>query len=190
MEWKNKRVVVTGADRPAGMVLVQLLAAEGAQVCALGSDPHALEAGLADCCLIDALFCDCNVAEPGLTATTLTAEALRDGMSSGPRFGWKSALYALPGLSKAQTGAVVFLSDDSIRHQTGSNILSAICGASVESMTRNFASEVASRGIRICTVLYGSEAAREAAGTALFLAGDGASYITGTTVAVDGCQEV
>lgn len=189
MEWKHKRVVVTGADRPAGRVLVQLLEMDGAQVCALGSDPATLQEQLAQCGPIDALLCDCGVEEPGLTATTLTAEVLREGMTCGPRFGWKSALYALPGLTAAPHSSVVFLSGDSIRHQTDRNILSAICATAVESMTRNLASEVASRRVRVCSVLYGSATAQEAAAAALFLAGDGASYMTGTTLTVGGCQE-
>ena len=63
--------------------------------------------------------------------------------------------------------------------------------ASVESITKNFASEVASSGIRICTVLQGADAApEETADTAVFLAGADASYITGTAVEVGGRGEV
>lgn len=72
MDWKNKIVVVTGADKAAGHAVAQTLTAAGASVQALHSPLSTLQEELdwagAVNGRIDALFCDATVADPGMTA--------------------------------------------------------------------------------------------------------------------------
>lgn len=175
--------------------MAQTLTAAGASVQALHSPLSTLQEELdwagAVNGRIDALFCDATVADPGMTAAQLTPDVIRRYMDDSARYAWKSALYAVPRLRAAENAAVVFITNSSVRHPRTDNVISAVCSASVESITKNFASEVASSGIRICTVLQGADAApEETADTAIFLAGTDVSYITGTAVEVGGRGEV
>ncbi len=194
MNWKDKIVVVAGSDKAAGRAVAAMLKEDGAVVHALESASDNLRAGIdrasAAVGRIDAVFCDSTISDPGLTATQLTPEVIDWAMEKTAFFSWKSALYAIPHLKVSQSGAVVFITNNSLRHPTGENVLSAICSVSVESITKNFSSEVASSGIRMCAVLQDAHAAPEkTAGTAIFLASESASYITGTAIEVTATEE-
>lgn len=191
MDWKDKIVVITGADRAVGRALTAALTAEGASVQALHSAPPALGEELqwagAVNGRIDALFCDATVSDPGMSALQLTPDVIRRYTDDSACFAWKSALYAVPRLKAAGSGAVVFITNAAARHPQVRNAVSAVCSTAVEAITRNFASEVASSGIRICAVLQGAGASpEETADAAVFLAGTDASYMTGTTIEVNG----
>lgn len=187
MNWKGKIAVVVGSDKPAGRAVSSMLKDDGALVHSLGSTLDGLQnevdRAAAASGYIDALFCDSTFSDPGLTATQLTPDVIEEAMEKTASLSWKSALYAVPYLKAAQGGAVVFITNNSARHQNRENVLSAICSVSVESITKNFASEVASSGIRICSVLQDAHSdPAETAGAAVFLASGDASYITGTAI--------
>lgn len=120
MDWKNKIVVVTGADKAAGRAVAQTLTVAGASVQALHSPLSTLQEELdwvgAVNGRIEALFCDATVADPGMTAAQLTPDVIRRYMDDSARYAWKSALYAVPRLRAAENAAVVFITNSSVRH--------------------------------------------------------------------------
>lgn len=187
MNWKGKIAVVVGSDKPAGCVISSMLKDDGAIVHSLGSTLDGLrdeiDRAAAAAGRIDAIFCDSTFSDPELTATQLTPDMIEGAMEKTASLSWKSALYAVPYLKASQGGAVVFITNNSVRHQNRQNALSAICSVSVESITKNLASEVASSGIRVCSVLQDAHPdPAETAGAAVFLASEDASYITGTAI--------
>ena len=194
MDWKNKTAVVVGSEKPAAAAIADILRKDGAEVYTLPGKAEGLQEeirrvnGLSGS--IDALFCDSTVADPGLTATELRPGIIEEAMQNSAYLCWKSARYGVPCMESAPGAAIVFITNNSIRHPTGRNIVSALCATSVESITKNFASEVASRDIRICTVMHDGRCEPEkAAGAAIFLASDEASYITGTAIEVGEVKE-
>jgi len=194
MDWKNKTVVVTGSEKPSGAAVAEMLKEKCAEVYTIQSNVEDLENDIqwinSISGNIDALFCDSTVADPGLTATELSPGIIRDIMRKSAYLCWKSARYCVPLMRSTEGSAIVFITNNSIRHPKKRNIVSSICSTSVESITKNFASEVASRGIRICTVMHDENCdPLHVAGSAVFLASDEASYITGTAVEVSEVEE-
>lgn len=214
MDWKQKIIVVIGADHAVGNALCSLFAAENAKVYAIGEDDAKLSMLKSDNVNVsvinlddithlnasiekigvaeghfDAVFCDTRISTPGLTASALTPEIINEYMKKTAYYAWKSALYAVPYLKKSDNGAVCFITNNSIRHQRTDNVLDAICSTAIESITKNFASEVASSNIRMTSIAVGDDIRPDyAAGGAAFLVSPQASYITGCMIEVDNCK--
>ncbi|MFR5701345.1 MAG: SDR family oxidoreductase [Eubacterium ramulus] len=130
---------------------------------------------------IDTVFCIIPDSVPEINVTDLTPELLQQAMLKTTYCAWKSTLYAVPYLKNATHGSVIFITSNSHRHISPDNSLSSLCSASIESITKNFASEVAAFGIRICSVAADIRATPDQiASCAMFLASEQASYITGT----------
>lgn len=213
MDWKDKIIVIVGADNPVGNALCNIFSSENARVYACTEsdsslrppkipetvsiqsvstdDPEALSSwitsiGEKEHC-IDTVFCDIRTDEPGLIPTELTPEIADKALRKTTYTAWKAALYSVPYLEQSSHGSVVFITDNSVRHPKKDNILTALCSTSIESITKNFSSEVAARGIRMCSVAVDHDTAPEdAAGCAAFLASSDASYITGTMIETSG----
>lgn len=209
MDWKDKIIVIAGADHPVGNALCTIFSAEHAKVYAccqhketllslnsLGNiftqsvrpdDSRALASWITSVGEtenhIDAVFCDIRTDEPSLRPTELTPAVVDEVLRKTAYTAWKTALYSVPYLEHSAQGSVVFITDNSIRHPKKDNILTALGSTSIESITKNFSSEIAARGIRMCSVAVDHDTApQEAAGCAVFLASPDASYITGTMI--------
>ncbi|MGN1413961.1 MAG: SDR family oxidoreductase [Anaerovoracaceae bacterium] len=211
MNWNQKVIVVTGADHQVGKALCRMFASENARVYAIGEDRSQLSeldstnVKVVSCsiddisCLnasleeigiteghIDAVFCDTRFSDPGMTATELTADIINEAMKKTTYYAWKSALYAVPYLKESDHGAVCFITNNSVRHPKKTNVLTAICSTSIESITKNFSSEIASSNIRMTAIAVDEDVCPEkAAGSAAFLVSPQASYITGCMIEVD-----
>lgn len=209
MEVKNKVIIIIGADHPAGYALMHLLNGENTFIYAYGaslsfdfkrkthityhsfSPEHItfLQENIQEIYNIhghiDTVFCIIPDSVPEINVTDLTPELLQQAMLKTTYCAWKSTLYAVPYLKNATHGSVIFITSNSHRHISPDNSLSSLCSASIESITKNFASEVAAFGIRICSVAADIRATPDQiASCAMFLASEQASYITGTMIEV------
>lgn len=208
MDWKNKVVVVAGADSPVGYVLCQLLKKDHANIYACGqteeklshlkgihtqvislNDINSLKSWIdrigAKEGQIDTVFCDTTKELPAVPVLNLEPDIVNAGMLCTTYYSWKTALYAIPYLKTTGQGSTIFITTNSHRHITKNNILAALCSTSIESMTKNFASEIAASKIRMCSVAADENTSNAyTASCAAFLASPEASYITGTMVEV------
>ncbi len=193
------------ADLPSNLRWYQCDITSGESVDALFS---AIEADLGPVSVL--------VANAGITKDGLTLRMSEDNFTSvvdaNLTGSWRVAKRAVKPMMKARTGRIIFISSVvGAIGQTG-QVNSAASKAGLVGVARSLAREFASRNITVNIVAPGpiatdmleavSDAAKEAmtsavplgrvgtpeevAAAVVFLASDSASFITGTTIAVDG----
>jgi|GEM_PF-3251022 len=193
MEWKDKVVVIVGTENAVGLNLIASLNAESAEVysCMRNLKVEELDQWIKRIGEsrghIDTMFCDVRISKTHVCASELPQDIIKEKLKDTVYYAWKSALFSVPYLKKAEHGSIVFITDNDLRHQKKDNVLSSICSTSIESITKNLASEVASSGIRVCSIAVDIKASdTDGAKCAAFLASQEASYITGTMIEVTG----
>lgn len=208
MNWENKIVIVAGADSLIGYALCQLLVKEHAIVYACGQSEQklklldniqtqvislenifSLKEWIDDIGTthghIDSIFCDTTAELSSVNVRDITPDIINKSLLATTYYSWKSALYAIPFLKESAHGSTVFITTNNHKHISTDNVLAALCSTSVESITKNFSSEVAASGIRMCSVAADKGACdMHVASCAAFLASPNASYITGTMMEV------
>ena len=197
----NQRTVsvIVGTNRPCGTYLAGALSEAGHAVYTLDPSKYTyretLDAALsvlmsqaaADLGGIDRLYCDVRALYDYGRASSFVAGRWMDALDQSLYLCWRATKCAVPYMKDREHAAIVFITHDDQQYPASDTVLSAVCGAGIEMMTKMLASELASSGIRVTCVRADLTAAPEEIGqVAEFLSSPEASYITGTTFEVGG----
>ncbi|MEV7236439.1 SDR family NAD(P)-dependent oxidoreductase [Streptomyces sp. NPDC051020] len=240
----GKIVFITGGSRGIGARTARAFAAQGAKVCAVGRDPQALAAVVADITGEGgtAISAVADVTDPAavddarrqaesrlgpvdvlaafaggqgfpVPSVELTEQRWREVIDSDLTSVFLTIQASLPGMLERGSGSIITMSSAAGRQPSQANLAYGVANAGVVMLTRHLATEVAPRGIRVnciapSAILTETTEARmpaavqakvaamhplgrmgtpdDVAHTALFLASEAASWLTGLTIDVAG----
>jgi 3-oxoacyl-[acyl-carrier protein] reductase len=240
----GKVAVVTGGSRGIGAQTARQLAAQGARVCVVGRDKHALDgvvaeiaaaggaavAAVADVTSADALAevrtlvahrfgaVDVLGAFAGgqgapVPSAELTEQRWRAVLDSDLTSAFLTIKTFLPEMVERGRGSIVTMSSAAGRQPSGANLAYGVANAGLIMLTRHLATELGPHGVRVNAIaptairtekvathmpeqvqqqvaaghpLRRLGTTADVAETALFLASDASSYLTGLVIDVSG----